>query len=42
MKADIPFGGVKDSGYGHELSDLGLTEFVNERVVIVSEIAGSF
>jgi succinate-semialdehyde dehydrogenase/glutarate-semialdehyde dehydrogenase len=42
VKADIPFGGVKNSGYGHELIDLGIKEFVNEKVVVVTDIDGSF
>jgi succinate-semialdehyde dehydrogenase / glutarate-semialdehyde dehydrogenase len=42
VKADIPFGGVKNSGYGHELIDLGIKEFINQKVVVVSDIDGSF
>lgn len=42
VKADIPFGGVKHSGYGHELTNPGIQEFINKKVMDIVDIDTAF
>jgi len=42
VEADLLFGGIRRSGYGHELLGIGIKEFVNRKLIDVVDIDAHF